>query len=395
MRIVHLAALVGRMSGGVGQVALGLCKAQNSLGMDATIWSLDSKQDIQHLVADHELSGRIKTWSTIGPRIIGYSPELERQALSRVGRDVDILHQHSIWMANSRVTNRWRATFGRPTVVAPHGTLEEYALRRSAWKKWLASLWYEAKNLRLASCLHTASKAGGMSLRNYGLRNPIAVIPNGIPDTWIRSFGDADRFCDRHSVPPDKRLLLFLSRLHPIKGLPILFEAMALIRQQLADWYLVIAGPDEMGHRRELQLLSERLGIPDLIQFVGPLFGSEKRDALAATDVFILPTHSEDFAIIIVEALGAGVPVLTTRGAPWEELCDHRCGWWVDVSTSAIRDALLDAIQRPKDELVEMGQRGKTLVARKYTWSQVARKSLMLYEWLLGVGDRPDFVITD
>lgn len=298
-------------------------------------------------------------------------------------------------MANSRVTNRWRATFGRPTVIAPHGTLEAYGLKRSAWKKRLARLWYERKNLRLASCLHASSKAEAISFRNFGLRNPIAIIPNGITDAQLHAAGEGARFRARYSIPPDKRLLLFISRLHPKKGLSLLFEAMALIREQLTNWHLVVAGSDEMGHRRELELLSERIGIRDLIQFTGPLFGSEKQDAFAATDVFVLPTHSEGFAIIVAEALGAGVPVLTTRGAPWEELRNHRCGWWVDVSTSAIQDALLDAIQRPRSELVQMGQRGKTLVAQKYTWSQVAGKSLMLYEWLLGLGERPDFVVTD
>ena len=395
MRILHLVTLAALRSGGLGAVSLSLAREQRSLGHESTIWSLDSPAEATEAASTYGFEGPIVTWPVLGPSMVGYSPAAERMAGSDAGGYYDILHQHSIWMANSRVTNHWRATFRRPTVVSPHGALEEYALKRSKWKKWLAALCYERKNLRLASCLYATSEAEATSFRSYGLRNPITVIPNGIPDAQIHSAGEGARFRERYSIPPDKRLILFISRLHPKKGLSLLFEAMAIIRKQLANWCLVVAGSDELGHRRELQLLSTRLGIEDLIQYTGPLWGAEKQNAFAAADLFVLPTHSEGFGIIIAEALGAGLPVVTTRGAPWQELLTHHCGWWVDVSTSAIRDALLDAIQRPKHELVEMGQRGKTLVAQKYTWSQVTRKSLMLYEWLLGLGKRPDFVAMD
>jgi len=393
MRILHLVSTVGRGSGGLGTVSLGYAREQLSLGLETTIWCLDSSAVAAEVASTCGLEGRIVTSPVLGPSLLGFSPAAERMA--GAGREYDILHQHGIWMANSRVTNRWRATYRRPTVVAPHGALNERALSRSAWRKRLASLWYEAKNLRLASCLHASADAEVVSFRSYGLRNPIAVIPNGIPDSWIRSTGDSARFRSRYSIPPDKRLFLFLSRLHPYKGLPLLLEAVALIRQDLCDWHLVLVGQDAAGHRRELELLTEKLGIGNLVQFVEPLFGSEKRDAFAAADLFVLPSYTEGFGIAVAEALGAGVPALTTRGAPWEDLQTYQCGWWVEMNTAAIRDALLDAIQRPKGELMAMGQRGKTLIAERYTWRIVAQKSLMLYEWLLGRGERPDFVVME
>lgn len=320
---------------------------------------------------------------------------MERAAIFDQGNAYNVLHQHGIWLAISRVTNRWRATFGRPTVIAPHGSLEAPALRRSAWKKRLATLAYEGKNLTAASCLHATSTAEAAGFRRYGLTNPIAIIPNGISESWIRSEGDPDRFLSRFAIPPGFRLLLFLSRLHPIKGLPLLLEAIAQLKRYHGDWLLVVAGPDERGHLLELQALVRKLNIGHLVRFVGPLLGQDRRDAYSAADLLVLPTFSENFGIVVAEALGVGVPVLTTRGAPWEELETFGCGWWVDVNVGAIRDALLKAVQMPKDELRSMGQRGQILVSEKYSLSRMGRQSIMLYDWLLGHGKQPDFVMKD
>ncbi len=396
LNILHLVASVGQRSGGVGQSCLDLVRHQRVLGLNTTIWSLTSSTEAAQTAGDYGLDGAsVVTYPVLGPHSIGYSSAMEKAIASGRGAMYDVLHQHSIWMANSRAANEWRAAFGRPTVVAPHGTLEHYALKRSAWKKWLAAVAYENKNLRSASCLHATSNSEAVSFRRFGLVNPIAIIPNGVSETWLRSTGDAECFRRRFGIPPDRPFFLFLSRIHPTKGLPLLLKALSGLGQRGKDWSLVIAGPDECRHTEELQALIQSLGIDKQVIFVGPLYGQDKRDAFAAADVFILPTYSENFGLVVAEALGAGVPVLTTRGAPWEELETHQCGWWVDVGEMAIRDALLDAIQRSKDELVAMGQRGKVLVAERYTWLQAAQRSLELYHWLLGRGRKPDFVITD
>lgn len=399
LSILHIVGSVGRLSGGLGPVALGLARQQLDAGNRVAIWTLDSPTELQTIAVENKLGRsqncRLVGYPMVGPKRIGLSPAMEQAAISRRGESYMILHQHNLWMANSRVTNRWRKTFGRPTVIAPHGTLEEYALKRSAWKKKLAALAYEGENLCRASCLHATSVSEALSFRRYGLRNPIAIIPNGVSETWINSVGDADHLRSRLALTADRRLFLFISRIHPKKGLPFLFEAMSLMRQELADWCFVIAGPDEAGHRHELESLAQRLHLESMIKFIGPVSGDDKRDAFAAADLFILPTHSENFAIVVAEALGAGIPVITTRGAPWEELQTHDCGWWVDISVGAIKNALLDAIHRAPAELKEMGKRGKALVTDKYTWAQLAQKSIRLYDWLLGRAERPDFVVLD
>jgi glycosyltransferase involved in cell wall biosynthesis len=393
-RILHIVPSTGQGSGGLGPIAIGLAQAQRALGQKTAIWCLGLPNEKMTQNLD-DLDMPIVINPVVGPPKIGLSLMAERMAVSEAGARYEVLHQHGIWMANSRITNRWRNAFRGPTIIAPQGALAEQAFKFSTWKKRLALLGYEAKNLQSASCLQATSEAEAIEFQRFGLRNPIAILPNGIPDIWLTSTGDGYGFRHRYSIPQSKRLLLFLSRLHPKKGLPMLFEALASMQQQLTNWHLVIAGPDEGNHRRELQVLSEKLNIQHLVQFVGPLYGSEKRDVLDAAEIFVLPTYSEGAPVAVVEALGAGVPVLTTRGAPCEELRIHRCGWWVDINPIAIQEALLDAVHRSKSELEEMGQRGRVLVANKYTWVQVAQKSLVLYQWLLGRGGQPDFVIKD
>lgn len=396
MNIIHLTGSIGPTSGGLGPIVIEFTKEQKLLGNNPIIWSLDSPFVAKEAAKTNGLNLQdIKISNALGPRHIGYSPFMEKKSLKE-GSRFDVLHQHSIWLALSRVTNRWRNAFHRPTVVAPQGTLEEYTLGISKWKKKLALCAYEMDNLQHADCLHATAISEAKSFRNFGLTNPIAVIPNGVPVEWLNGKGDPVRFRNRFSIPSDKRILLFLSRVHPKKGLPLLFSAIAELRQAMDGWCLVIAGFEDVpGYQRELEQLAKRLDISKKIIFVGPHFGQDKADVFSAADIFVLPTYSENFGIAVTEALALGLPVLTTYGAPWEELRSHKCGWWVEISVQGVYNALQDAISRSNQELMEMGARGKLLVESKYTWPQVTKMTIELYGWLLRRGSKPDFVVMD
>jgi len=395
LNILHLASSIGRNSAGIGYSAVGLVREQLSLGCGATIWTLD-REPATELAQENDLNAdSIMCFPSVGPAAIGFSPAMEHASKKSVGHEFDLLHQHGIWMANSRVTNRWRRTWRRPTVLALHGTLEAYALRISRFKKRVATLAYEAQNLCKATCLLACSSDEARSFRRYGLRQPIAVIPNGVSDSWLLSKADGEQFRRKFGIVRERRILLFLSRLHPIKGLPLLFEAMAHLRSALGDWLLVIAGPDQVGHRQELEQLAHQLGITKWVRFVGPLIGGMKREAFASAEVFVLPTHAENFGNVIGEALAVGLPVLTTHGAPWEVVIKERCGWWTDIQSSALLDALAQAIRLPAAELAAMGERGRRLMATHYTWRNAAEKTIILYHWVLGRGTQPDFILTD
>lgn len=387
MKIIHSVSSINVDSGGLGPIAIGLAEAQKTIGHDSMIWCLSSK----YKPHDEPIRTSVITNKVWGPQSIGYSPAAERMPSSPIGANGQILHQHGIWMANSRVANRWR-NLGKPTVIAPQGALDQYIIRRSSWKKKLALLAYESKNLHLATCIQATSNQELNSCREFGLRQPIAVIPNGISTNWFESTGNSDYFHQQYPFLVGKKKLLFLSRVHPKKGLPLLFNALSRIRNHLKDWCLVIAGPNEVNHQEELQSMAIDLQISNFVHFVGALYGETKKAAFTAADVFILPTHSEGAPMAVLESLAYGLPVITTKGAPWEELITYQCGWWVDIDSTAICDALTHAIQCPKAELKLMGQRGRNLIEQKYTWQAVAKTTIELYNWILGNSSRPVFV---
>jgi len=379
----------------MGYAAVGLMREQLFMGCGATIWTLD-REPAAELAHKTDLDPHsIMCFPSVGPSAIGFSPAMEHASRSAIGRNFSLLHQHGIWMANSRVTDRWRKTWRRPTVIAPHGMLMAYALQISRFKKRMATLVYEAQNLREATCLHATSSEEAHGFRRYGLIQPIAVIPNGVSQSWLLSKADGKRFRREFEIVRERRILLFLSRLHPQKGLPLLLEAMAHLRSELGDWLLVIAGPDQLGHRQELEKLAQQLGVTKWVRFVGPLMGGMKRDAFASAEVFVLPTHCENFGNVIAEALAVGLPVLTTRGAPWEIVIKERCGWWTDIHSDALLDALAKAIRLPTAELTAMGERGRKLVATHYMWRNAAEKTIRLYHWLLGQATQPEFILLD
>lgn len=395
IRALHITASIGRESFGLGQVAVHLSKAQNDLNTHAQIWSLDTEDQIDWAITLSNLDReKAKAFPPFGPSRLGFSRAM-LSAAKADGGEIDIAHQHGIWTACSHVSNTLRKVHGIPIVIAPHGSLQKWALKRSPWKKHLALLAYERENLHQAACLHATAEAEIADFRDYGLSNPIAVIPNGISETWLESQGEGERFRELYSIPSDRRILFFLSRITPKKGLPLLLEAVNRIRSDFAGWLLIIAGTDEFGHLKEVESLVAKLGLSDLVKFTGPLFDQAKRDAFAASDAFVLPSYSEGAPMVVLDSLATGVPVITTKGTPWRSLLEWNAGWWVDPSEDGIVEALRAMLSLSESQLKIMGQNGLELVRLQYLWKAQAQKTLDLYGWLLGRQARPDFVIID
>jgi glycosyltransferase involved in cell wall biosynthesis len=296
--------------------------------------------------------------------------------------NTDLVHDHGAWLPNnvaSAVAARWA---GLPLVITPRGMVEPWALQHRAWKKTLAWHLYQKKYvLQSADLLHATSSMEARNLWELGLQAPIAVIPNGVelPNTWKQAPSEGDT-----------RRALFLSRLHPKKGLPTLVDTWAALRP--SGWELVIAGPDDGGHRAEVEQRVREQGIEEDVTFAGPVYGEDKWALYRSSDLFVLPTHSENFGVVIAEALASGVPVITTKGAEWSILEDRDCGWWIDIGKDPLVEALRDAMGRTDAERLEMGRRGRQVAEEEFSWDSVAERMVRAYRWLLGEGEWPSFV---
>ena len=393
MKVLHLASWIGRESTGLGRVSAGLMKSQRNIGIDAQIWTMDASDELDFVAQTEALErDKIRGFAINGPARLRYSSELIGAVKSPEGLEFDVLHQQGIWQATSIAANKWRKAKGGPTLVAPQGSLSPWALSISKWRKKLASGWYEDRNLHEAACLHAGAEDERQYMRDYGLQNPIATIPNGVPDDWLTTTGNAEAFRQKHDIPADKRIFFFLSRITPKKGIPMFLEAMASVPDAAKNWHFVIAGFEEFGHLTEVNAVADRLGLTSSLTFPGSLYGDDKADAFALADVCVLPSYSEGAPMIVLDSLGAGVPVLTTKGTPWEVLNETDSGWWTEITAEGLAEAILNADKRTDEELKEMGARGRELVKAQYSWGSIAVKMESLYTWLLEGGYAPDFV---
>jgi len=314
--------------------------------------------------------------------MVMWSPEYGRDLY---GSQADVLHTHGLWQYPSWVAMSWKKRQQGIHVVSARGALQPWAWQHKAWKKRPVWQLWERRNLESADLLHATVESEAEALRVRGLKAPIAILPNGVDLVPPSAF-----------LPPEdqgKRVALFLSRIHPSKGLKILLQAWAKVKP--LHWELQIAGPDEVGHAAELKTLAYKLGISEQVHFLGPLQGGEKNKAFKGCDLFILPTHSENFGIVVAEALAHSRPVITTHGAPWKSLIKNQCGWWVPTNIEGIASALEDAVLIPRDQLVQMGQRGRSLVETEFNWSSIAAQMIDCYAWVRGEGDKPPCIQLD
>ena len=310
-------------------------------------------------------------------------PRRAGEILSR--GDVSVVHTHGLWrLAEHGAVKRARLA-GVPYVISPHGMLEAWALNYGRNKKRVARLLFQNSDLRGATAFHVTCDDELRSLRDAGFSQPAAIVPPGveIPDVVNPKKERRD----------GKRTALFLSRVHPKKGLIRLLQIWAKIRP--VDWELVIAGNDEGGHRAELEKIVESLSLRDVVRFTGPVFDADKEALFQEADFFVLPTYSENFGIVVAEALVRKVPVLTTTGTPWSELNEADCGWCVGLEDEAVEEAMRMIFQLSDETLVRMRARGREHIIENYSWPVLAEKMVEFYRWVAGDAERPDFVRLD
>ena len=314
---------------------------------------------------------------------IGFADALEGRYQNGL---LSLIHQHGMWLRSSHEVTTVANKHEVPLVLSPRGMLEPWAINNSKWKKKLAWAMYQKRDLEKVTAFHATAQSEADSIRRLGFEQPIAVIPNGVHLPKITTHK-----LKMTAPNPKKKTALFLSRINPKKGLPMLLDAWSRVAP--IDWRLVIAGNDDSNHLPIVERKIHEQGLGAQVAIAGPLFGEAKKAAYCNADLFVLPSYSENFGIAVAEALSYGLPVITTTGCPWQELETNNCGWWVKPSKVEIESSLRQALVMAPSQLVEMGNRGRKLVEQRYQWPGIAEQMLEFYCWLLNGGKQPNFVV--
>lgn len=362
MVVLHVIDGISRASGGPSRSVQGLVAGLNSAGVDTWLMTL------RH--------GDV-------PWVDGVSHFENGRPFENVLLKVkpDIVHLHGLWCLELHrcaiICRRW----GVPYIIAPRGMLEAWSLQQKWLKKRIARWLYQDKDLKCASALHATAESEAGQFRKLGFKNPIIVSPNGV---------NVPKNFEPRNTQNTRKRVLFVSRMHPKKGVMELVEAWGqVVSGGVGEWrswnvelVYTVSGELEKEYEAKVKARVKGLGLEDQFIFTGALNDDEKWEAYARADLFVLPTYSENFGIVVAEALWAGVPVITTKGTPWQELETWKCGKWIDLpeegSNPADWPTLVSALEgvmlMSDDERQKMGERGRKLVEEKYTWNACVMK---------------------
>jgi len=356
-----------------------------------------SISDLSYELAKNNLDISIITYSSPNPYIVKstqYNLKLHFVNDGRFKKELnnlvsknnfDILHGHGIWQMPVHYMASLAREIHKPYVISPRGMLRPWALEQGSLKKKIALKLYQNKDLSEAACLHSTAKIEADEIRLLGFKNPIAVIPNGID---LKEYS-----IRKEKIQNSKKTILYLSRVFPKKGIENLIEAWSMIaKEDRKDWQIKIAGNGNERYIHQLKKLISESTLENEIKFIGPKYGQDKIDTYYQADLFVLPTLGENFGMVVAEALACGVPVITTKGAPWEVLNTNNAGWWIDIGVEPLAKALTEAMQLSDSERIQMGLNGRKLVEENYSIESVAKKMIQLYEWILYKKEKPEFV---
>jgi len=390
IRTAAMTFSIARLTGGLYFSVEGICKALLNENVSSDVIALEGGW------GEHLSQEELDHWKPLSlcivpcswPRKLGYSPRL-LSALKEIAPS--IVHIHGLWHYQSVAARKYCRQNRIPFVVSSHGMLDHWALRNKGWKKCMASWVYHDAAMKSAFCIRALCDAEVNAIRKSGFKNPVCVIPNGVelpneaPDVKLHSQADGWAI--------GKRILLFLGRIAPKKGLINLILAWSKVRTEAAkladDWVLVIAGMDEGGHEAEIRHIVEDLDLGRNVLLLGPQYGPAKTSLFYSASAFILPSYSEGLPMGILDAWAHGLPVLMTPQCNLQEGVTAGAAIHIVPTTEGIERGLLQMFEMSTGQLAGMGRNGRCLVSERFTWARVGSQMREVYDWMLGGGSLP------
>jgi glycosyltransferase involved in cell wall biosynthesis len=372
MKVINVIPAISNEASGPSYSVLKLCTFLNKMDIDVKLVALDWVNKINNLSFVHLFK------ISIGPKKLGRSISMYQWINEQVKVEKKyLIHNHGMWQMNSVYPGRLSSKYNIPYIVSPRGAFSVWAMKHGSIFKSIFWNFLQKPSFKNVACFHATALSEYYDIRRLGFKQPVAIIPNGIdiPNYFKKN--------DKNS-----RTVLFLGRIHEVKGIDLLLRAWMKLYPLFPDWNLKIVGGDSgfhssSGYLNKMKALSHDLKLKR-VEFVGPKFGSDKWSEYANADIYVLPTYSENFAITVAEALASGTPCIVTKGAPWAELEKYDAGKWIDIGENPLTIALTELMNKDILELRQMGLNGRNWVEKDFSWLKVAQEMKDVYEWILG-----------
>lgn len=285
----------------------------------------------------------------------------------------DIVHVNCCWTPDCAMIQRLAQKRGYKVVLTPHGMLEPWIIKRHYWTRKVPALWlYQKAAVQMADCVQATAESERDNLLKLGYNSNIKVVRLGI---------DAESIEMKRSWKKSRQIL-FLSRVHVKKGINFLVEAADVLRNELQEYKILVAGEGEADYVEAMKRMICDRGLQDIVQLIGGVYGDEKWRLFQTSDFFVLPTHSENFGLAIAESLASGTPVITTVGTPWSDLNCSEAGAWIEIGTEPLVETLRRFLSLSEDELEAMGRNGRKLIETKYSAHVMAEQMMEVYKGL-------------
>ncbi len=388
MRILHVIPSLAPRFGGPPFAAVQMCGELARRGLDVALYTTNVGLDRDSPpVSAPVLSspGRmvIRSFPVSLPGLFGVSYELAR-ALRADVESFDLVHIHSLYRFASSAAAHYARRAGVPYLVRPHGTLDPFMFRRRRGLKSIYEALLERRNLEGAAAVHFTTTEELELARSSGIKFRAVVIPLGVHVDTGAGAGAREELNRLWPATRGKQTILYFGRINFKKGLDILAAAFGAVARARAGAHLLIAGPDAEGYGQRVREWLAAENVADRVTFTGMLGGTAKQSALRGSDLFVLPSYSENFGIAVVEAMAAGLPVvISDRVNIWREVQQAGAGLVTGCDPTEVAWAILRLLDSEPLRRAT-AQAALRLVRERYTWEAAGQRMIEVYRDLAG-----------